>query len=523
MPRTLKHSKRKGKKRTNSRTNKRTSSKFKNKKEFFNNLLALDEGQIKSYHYPYFFTHYPQWCCKMNLAPTYNDVKPYQWLKLNKKLQDLYKDFIEFDFYQKQEEKIKELAKNKPIQISSQGDLYLDQLLLDFIKTRNNCRIITVFPNTSKEDFNRVASFLKSRYLLYAYKEIKLTGKGAMSLLYQLEALDPHNITYKEFQKSIEELGWENIEDKHRVRILVVELETIDDIKRLDKELRTMIIKFHLTKYFIQTVEVGQLYFNQNSVKFLERQDLKRHLGISFRKCRTFLNSFKKWLLKNSTLIDKDRFLILSGCMLYTHGLRSCTDLDMFISPYPEPMDEEFNRKVEKYLINEKKKLPFIDAYSPNLKWLDFWGEWHPKWASDFGAKNMLETIHNPKYHFYFIGVKFIILEAEISRRNLRSRPSAIADLIMMDKLMGIKIDINPIENMIIKDNKEVRYPKQYFANYVKSYLWKKYHYVMSIPEINKYITFVSTSKNQSDKQSTNKSKKKSKSKSRNKSKTSRK
>lgn len=495
-------SKRKINRKTNTRTSRVTSSKFKNKKDFFNNLLAVEEGQIKSYHYPYFFTHYPQWCCKMNVAPTFNDIKPYQWSKINSKMQDLYKDFIELDFYQKQEEKIKELAKNKPIQISSKGDLYIDQLLLDFIKARNNCRIITVFPNTNKEDFNKVASFVKSRYTLYAYKEVKLTGKGAMSLLYQLESLDPHNITYKDFEKSIEKLGWENIEDKHRVRVLVVELEQMNDVNKLDKELRTMIINFHLTKYFIQSVEIAQIYFNQNSIDFLERQDLKRHLGISFRKCRTFLNSFKKWLLKNCSLVDKDRFLVLSGCMLYTHGLRSCTDLDMFISPYPVPMGDELTRKVEKYLINEKKKLPFIDAYSPNLKWLDFWGEWHPKWASDFGAKNMLETIHNPKYHFYFMGVKFIILEAEISRRNLRSRPSAIADLIMMDKLMGIKIDINPVENMIIKDDKVVRYPRQYFASYVKSYLWKKYHYVMSLDEINKYITFVSKSGSKSITQS---------------------
>jgi hypothetical protein len=158
-------------------------------------------------------------------------------------------------------------------------------------------------------------------------------------------------------------------------------------------------------------------------------------------------------------------------------------------------MDSELSNKIEKYLINDNKKFPFIDAYSPNLKWLDFWGEWHPKWANDFGAKNMLETIHNPQYHFYFMGVKFIILEAEISRRNLRSRPSAIADLIMIDKLMNIKVNINPIETKIIKDNKVIKYPKQYFANYVKSYLWKKYHYVMSINDINKYIHFISSTK----------------------------
>ena len=105
-------------------------------------------------------------------------------------------------------------------------------------------------------------------------------------------------------------------------------------------------------------------------------------------------------------------------------------------------------------------------------------------------TNNFYDVVFNPKYHYYFMGIKFVVLEAEIVRRNIRSRPSAIADLIMMEKTMGIKTDINPIQPFVMKEGKKLYYPKEKFANFVKYYLRNKYNLKMDVATIKTYMTF---------------------------------
>jgi len=476
--------------RNNSSTNRKTSVKYAKKKQYYEDILKVDPGKLRSYHYKYIHTEYPKWCCKTYMKPMFNDIGPYQWKKLNIKLQKIYNKMDGLSFYRRQALVIKKLAGQKSINLGSQNNVYLDQLLLDYHKSKVDCRIVTAFPSTTDEELTKLKTLLKSEYIIYGHKKISLSGKAAAALLYQLTASDSNITSHAGFSKLSNKYGWNDESDIKSIDVWLVDTISYKNVVKLQKKLKSISPNVQCDSYFIKSVESAQIYFNKNSLDFLEKQSLKRHLGIKFKKCRTFMNTFKKWVYMNCDLINKDRFLILSGGMLYTYGLRSCNDLDMLISPYPNPINTDMKNKIHKYLIDEKTMLPFIDAYEPKMRWLDFWHEWHETWAGEFGAKNMLETIHNPEFHFYFMGLKFIILEGEISRRNLRSRPSAIADLIMIEKLLGIKTTINPVYSKIIKDDKILKYPKDKFVKYVKYYLKSKYNYVMSASDIVEYVNF---------------------------------
>jgi hypothetical protein len=112
--------------------------------------------------------------------------------------------------------------------------------------------------------------------------------------------------------------------------------------------------------------------------------------------------------------------------------------------------------------INEETKVEEWDAVYPPLKWKDFYEEYHAEWASSVGGKNMLQCMIDPRYHFYYMGLKFITMELEIFRRNTRGRPAAVADMIAIMEYLGYNIDILPIAKKVY-----IKYPGQEEAELV--------------------------------------------------------
>jgi hypothetical protein len=80
-----------------------------------------------------------------------------------------------------------------------------------------------------------------------------------------------------------------------------------------------------------------------------------------------------------------------------------------------------------------------------------YWNTWLDIWAQKCGAKYFEELLANPKYHFYFLGVKIISLDCDVVRRLERNRPRAYADLIALRKRYSYKVNIPPIPEKIIK------------------------------------------------------------------------
>jgi FtsZ-binding cell division protein ZapB len=88
----------------------------------------------------------------------------------------------------------------------------------------------------------------------------------------------------------------------------------------------------------------------------------------------------------------------------------------------------------------------YIDYSIKNTeKWPRHWDTWLDEWAQKCGAKYFEEILGNPKYHFYFLGVKIISLECDVERRLHRCRPRAVADLIALRKRYSYNVIIPPI------------------------------------------------------------------------------
>ena len=105
-------------------------------------------------------------------------------------------------------------------------------------------------------------------------------------------------------------------------------------------------------------------------------------------------------------------------------------------------------------------------------------------------ANHVLEAVFDPKYHFYYLGLKMIILDADTVRRNVRGRPAAVADIIMINNLFNKNIKINPIPKETLKYNEITKTNKDTFLNIVKYWLYKRYDINVTKEQLKKIIPF---------------------------------
>jgi hypothetical protein len=455
------------------------------KKQYIENILG-SKAHVRDDHIKYYYTQHPNLCCDFpGLKPFLEDIEPYAYYKLATEIGKLYKGVDHNKFILEFMKGVKNLKLNKnnyqKMLEVKEDDPYINYLMLYYVQCRPEVKVLTVWPKSAVTVAN-VEKKLEGRKV-YAHKKLTLTGKSSQGLIFQMYGYT------KEYKKIIDlknlslNLGWDDETKKKDIHVFVYE----GDELQLENS--------HTSGSFMQAMNLAKIYFNKNSLQLLERQALDRMMSFNFRKCRILLNTFINFIFRNIYTFDLDKFLVLSGSVLFTHGIRACSDVDFFIGNNPKVIaTPKFTEIVEDNLLNEDTKFFFMDGFTKLVGdgkyWRDFWEQWHVEWAKLFGAEHVSETIFNPKYHYYFMGIKMMYLDADLVRRNIRGRPAAVADLIMANRLLGLGIEIKPIPKETIKDDKVTKTTPGKFLKTVRNWLKRRYHVNMSIDELKTIVKF---------------------------------
>ena len=170
---------------------------------------------------------------------------------------------------------------------------------------------------------------------------------------------------------------------------------------------------------------LGEIFFNKNTMNLLKIQNYEKFSDLISSKeklcnLNNKINKFSKF--------DKYRFLIMGSSVLFSYFVRNINDIDVYISNY----DNKLNDKDIRNLTSNK----LYDCTMKNSQyWKPHWNKWTIKWGESFGATNIDETVFNPKYHFYYFGLKILFIDADISRRIERERPRAYTDLLFLKNM----------------------------------------------------------------------------------------
>lgn len=414
-----------------------------------------------------------------NIKPIYDDIK--------------YKDYFE---------PIKRLSQeNNNIfdDIIKKNEIN-DLVMQYYIKSSTNIITIVLFPNALKypEIVNQVLEKLRNTGDIHYTKTINCSYLMCYNLLYQLYF--EYDNTHIQLTNKLRKIGF-TIHNNNDIMIIIYTLKdqtckisgTDAEYKR---ELREMFYNkdiennvsgatlhnyLHISDTDAHTYDYAGVFFNDNSLKFLQRQQTWRLIRM-YNTNKLFKN-FKQFMSKY-TQQELEKLLIFSSGVLFSYGIREANDIDGILLPTinisPSDID---NLDKNKYDISYKGSKEYNDNWEQELN----------NRAVFFGASNYQELVINPKYYFYFMGFKILRLKYDLMLRFKRYRPAQITDLLVIRQMFNFNYEliipktVSEYNETLKKDEiKDINENK--LLSTIKFYLKNRYHLELSSEQIKEWI-----------------------------------
>jgi hypothetical protein len=221
-------------------------------------------------------------------------------------------------------------------------------------------------------------------------------------------------------------------------------------------------------------------FFNKNTIIFLRLvsiNDIEQYRNLN-KNFFILLQVIRKLLQPT----ERIGLMVDGSCTLSIHNVRYNMDVDLVIF-HPRFYDP----KVKEMLLREfHKNLPFIDPYFHDF--LDWDGEEKPILHQQISSitkgayTDFHHVVFNPKFHYYFYGIKIVSLKYNLIYRAQRAYPKNVADLIITKYALKIDVPkIKKIEDKMLVNNEKM-YEKKYFIEMVGKYLKKFNFYKFKAP-----------------------------------------
>jgi endonuclease/exonuclease/phosphatase family metal-dependent hydrolase len=425
-------------------------------------------------------------CCIENIKPIYNNIKDNDLFTPIKKIE---KDY-NFKFNYTETDKLIQNSNN-------------DNVINYFIKSSTDISIIFIYPKSLKHPkvMDNLYKKLNKNGSIYYEKNISLSFLAMYNLVFQLyfnekRMKTPDNILYK-----VKRIGFE-YNKKSTIKVIVykhnnkenpiagnsspfkMELRQLffdEDNKTINTDKLKLYDYIHINNDDNQAYTYTGILFNENSLKFLEKQKSWKIYEM-LNSIKTF-NTLKKFLAQYGQKIF-ETYITFSSSILFSLGVREMNDIDGFII---ENNFIDFNEldKIDKNILD----ITIKGSKETNNEWLETLDER----AREFGAMNFNELVINPRYHYYFMGVKFLRLKYEIITRLKRGRPAQITDLLVLRQIYNFKYKLvipgkTKLYNDKLKKNIETIVNKLKFLDTVKFYLLKRYYINLNHEQIEDWI-----------------------------------
>ena len=416
------------------------------KKIEFSNHYVSDE-MIETVH-----LEYPEWYATDNIKPLYSKVKKFDYSTPLKVLYQTYKNNRYKELYY-------EAKKLCGKEIGSDMDNMTEEILFHYIKCRPKMKTLILWPRSEwtydKRRLKKTMNLLKEKGIVYYTKTLNLDYKQGANLVFHLYLTTNRNKNTNHINYNTEAKGWNKNRTNNKKKVMVLFYEyggNQSDISGSDAFFKTEIRNIwltddkrtydilHINDFYSETIDNSSLFLNENSLKVLKTGNVFSVAYHTDEEVCNQINSYKKVLTNKFSLLEQERFILMSSFVLFTYGVRKFNDLDGIVMSKPEPNDN-FKEKYNQYFnIEGKNYHPYIDVYMEGHKlYQPYISAFNDKLANIMGANSFEDMIMDPKYHYYYFGLKLIILPFELIQKAHRFRPKSNVDIIMTGELINKK------------------------------------------------------------------------------------
>jgi hypothetical protein len=412
----------------------------------FNLSQIYQNPTIHSTQQGYYYSDRFNVYSSMNPKPMFDDIKEYEYMKPIEKLTEIYGK----DSYYQQILNHVQVTKQIPLYKYNyfENDMR-DEIMLQYIKSRPDMFVLTLWPLACNnlEKVNNFVKYLETMGSVPYMKTMNFKKNAIKNLMFWM--YNEFNFQARsEFIK--EKLKYSNVLEENNTVTFIF----FDNIKKIkisgqnapDKRvLRDYLLKelglnnnsqirgndiLHINDYFYQTIEYSQMILNNNTLDLLTEQDSNRLSTGFFSSSNLKMQTFRKFIYENFSLLDINRVIIIGGVLLYAYGLRQFTDIDAFYVSINKD-NTEYEKYIESIIydnfVNKETKFKFIDLNKENSShWRETLTEKNNLIYEECDIKSSIDLVTNPKHHLYFQGIKIYTLNSEIIRKFLRIRDSNI-------------------------------------------------------------------------------------------------
>jgi len=337
-------------------------------------------------------------------------------------------------------DKVNYIISNKKLIHEFDDDI--DNFLFNAINYYDNINLFIVFGKNKSDTYKYYEEIFKNDYILYGIKHLRISTKYLHKILYQLLFARliiksrKDIITYlKENFIYLHDYQYEFID----ITVLIVRKRD-NDKKYPNTDINKKDYSVYIPNTKEQILNCTGVFLSSSTMKFLELQNFEYFISKDYESSKKMFLKYRKLIQTNIDFINQQQFMLFSSVILYLIGNRNMNDLDLYI----HTISEEILEKIDSSLKNKEEYN--IDFSIKNTEyWPKHWNKWLDEWSNKCGAKYFEEILGNPKYHFYFLGIKIISLDCDIVRRIERKRPKAYADLIALKKRYFLNISLLPV------------------------------------------------------------------------------
>lgn len=406
-------------------------------------LVIKDDKMITNYHTRLNRNFIPE-----QILPMYSDIEEYDYIKPIIKLNSRYSN----SYYGK-------LIKYYDYDKKNRLDLYsgtkldktdLDEIMLQYIKCKPKCFVITLWPIFS-DYLNDMVEYLKTQGKIYYVKKINFTKTGLINYFASV---------YDEFSNTDilkiaqDKYSWSRLPEQNTNTISIIIFDNVQNLElsgqgsKFKKIIRNWGIELlkkksnysnkyknirgndiiHINDYFYQTIEYCQMLLNHNSISLLDNRLYSKIYDDFYSITHLKIETYRKSIYLNLSLETINSLFLMAGALLYFYGFRPIGDLDGICvnmdSQYENKTDlkSEDIKKVEKLFANKDTRIFYIDFGITNSKyWRENWSKSHLMITNFFGFDKFEDICWNPNLHLYFKGVKCYLIDFEFYRKLQRT------------------------------------------------------------------------------------------------------
>ena len=424
-------------------------SKFNKNKNVYPNkntiskLYKLKLDQIKDNHLKYYHILKNLQYRPFNVVPMFNNINEFDFIAPIKKL---------IDYHSKNSYYQKLYDRNKQYSLNDMKEDDKDSIMLQYIKCRPNTFAITLWKPVLKLDIvTKFIDFLKENGNVYYVKTISLNKNGLRNLLFWYY----DDFTYDERLIFIEKkMSYINVSDDNSICFILFDnihnkklsgqnstfkkfiRQKLMDISQLKSDFYRGNDLLHVNDYFYQTIEYSQLILNKNSIDVLNKQDCRIFNTANFSNANLKMQTFRKLIYSEMSLLEIDRLLVIGGIIFYSHGIRAFNDIDALLIDILPNKTDHLVKFIDNYFSNKKTKIQFIVAAIQNSSFWD--NTWNTKNAKIFellNIDNYKDLTLDPANFFYHQGIKIVKIDFEMIRKLIRNRTEDHIDFLMLNLL----------------------------------------------------------------------------------------